>query len=348
MKKILVWLSWWVDSAIAAYLLLQQGYEVVWWFMKNYVDEENANCSTYQDAQEAIRVAKFLWIKLLSFDFRKEYDTRIINYIYEWYKQWITPNPDLLCNNLIKFDVFLKKALALWFDGIATGHYAQKGKEGKYHTLLRGIDPTKDQSYFLAGLTQEQLAYALFPIGDLTKKEVRVLAKKIGLPNAERKDSQWLCFIWNVPIRNFLMKKLKKKEWNILDTDGKKLWTHEWAYFYTIGQRHGLNLPPDRYVTRIDVKKNIVYVGKKSEESLNPKLVHAAQWHRIGKIYPLPLAVTAKIRYRQEPAKATLSYEDKKTNAVLFTFKDPVRAVAPGQHTVAYKGDICLGHGTII
>jgi tRNA-specific 2-thiouridylase len=234
-KKVLVWLSGWVDSAVSAALLLDQWYEVVGWFMKNYVSDK-WNCTTFKDAEEAIKVAKFLWIELLSFDLQKEYQERIIDYIFEWYSKWITPNPDVLCNNLIKFDVFLNKAMEQWFDYIATGHYARittsvilnevkdlrwdtkdssaKASEWqiRYH-LLQWIDSWKDQSYFLSGLNQYQLSKSIFPLWEMTKQEVREKAKEIWLPNAERKDSQGLCFIWNVPIRTFLMQKFPKKEW---------------------------------------------------------------------------------------------------------------------------------------
>jgi len=211
-KKVLVWLSGWVDSAVSAALLLEQWYEVVWWFMKNYVSDK-WNCTTFKDAEEAIKVAKFLWIELLSFDLQKEYQERIIDYIFEWYSKWITPNPDVLCNNLIKFDVFLNKAMEQWFDYIATGHYARiRGEDWVYH-LLQWIDSWKDQSYFLSGLNQYQLSKSIFPLWEMTKQQVREKAKEIWLPNAERKDSQGLCFIWNVPIRTFLMQKFPKKEW---------------------------------------------------------------------------------------------------------------------------------------
>ena len=197
MKKILIWLSWWVDSAVAAYLLKKEGYDVTAGFMKNYVAPDG-NCTTYDDAQEAIKVADFLWIELISFDLQKEYQEKIIDYIYNGYQKGITPNPDVLCNSLIKFDVFLNKALEMWFDWIATGHYARIEEIEWSHKLLRWLDYNKDQSYFLAGLNQFQLSKSLFPIGNLKKPELRKIAKAVWLPNAERKDSQGLCFVWNI------------------------------------------------------------------------------------------------------------------------------------------------------
>lgn len=346
MKKILVGLSGGVDSAIAAYLLKEQWYEVVAGFMKNYVDEENPCCTTYQDASEAVRVAEFLWIELLAFDFREAYEQRIIAYIFAEYKKGLTPNPDLLCNNLIKFDLFLEEALKLGFDGVAMGHYARIKEENWLYTLLTWVDSTKDQSYFLAGLNQRQLSKALFPVGNMTKAEVRALAKKIWLPNAERKDSQGLCFIGNVPMRKFLMKRLEKKPGNIVDMDGKILGQHEGAYFYTIGQRQGLNLPLDRYVTRIDSEKNIVYVWAKQAELLNKQEIGLADWHWIWIPYDLPLEVTAKIRYRQVAQPATLVTSTEWW--VTCMFEEKQRAIAPGQFIVAYIGDECIGSWLIV
>lgn len=338
-------MSWWVDSAIAAYLLQQQGYDVVAGFMKNYVSD-SGNCTTYTDAEEAIKVSKFLWIEIISFDLQKEYNEKIIEYIYNGYQQGITPNPDVLCNSLIKFDVFLEKALALWFDYIATGHYAKIENDKKEYKLLRWVDYNKDQSYFLAGLNQHQLSKSLFPIWWYTKPEIRALAKKIGLPNAARKDSQWLCFIGNIPIKEFLLKKLPKKEGNIMTTEGKIVGKHEWAYFFTIGQRHGLSLPFKAYVIKTDVKNNIVVVGEREDKALLGKTIDTTGRHWIRKKHKLPTKILAKIRYRQEPQEATLKINKEKD--IVVTFKEKQRAIAPGQTIVAYKWDECIGSGVII
>lgn len=346
MKKILVWLSWWVDSAVAAYLLKKQWYDVVAWFMKNYISD-SWNCSTYQDADEAIKVAKFLWIEILSFDLIKEYNEKIINYIYDGYKRWITPNPDVFCNNLIKFDVFLNKALGMWFDGIATWHYARIIKEKKNYNLYRWIDYNKDQSYFLSWLNQFQLSKSWFPIWDIDKPQVRKIAKEIWLPNAERKDSQGLCFVWNIPIKTFLEQKLPHKTWEIINMEWKKIWEHDGAWFYTIWQRRGLNLLPDLYVSKIDVKKNIIYVWARWSEFLNQKIVCANSWHRITDEYKLPLEIQAKIRYRQEPKAAILS-NSKVKNEMKIEFNEKQWAIAPWQVVVAYNWDECLGNWIII
>ena len=387
-KKVLVWLSGWVDSAVSAALLLQQWYEVVGWFMKNYVSDK-WNCTTFKDAEEAIKVAKFLWIELLSFDLQKEYQERIIDYIFEGYSKWITPNPDVLCNNLIKFDVFLNKAMEQWFDYIATGHYARilqqplspsdsspnreqnfspdRGSgeaEGvntqdsslrskwqiQYH-LLQWVDSWKDQSYFLSGLNQYQLSKSIFPLWEMNKQQVREKAKEIWLPNAERKDSQGLCFIWNVPIRTFLMQKFPKKEWDILDLNWKKVWTHQWAYFYTIGQKQWLWLNFKAYVYRIDIENNILYVTDKDAEELKAKTLIAKNWHWIcpnmeSEILNRKKNLSWKIRYRQIPA-VECSLDKMENWDMKVTFEKEQRAVAPGQVFVAYNWDECLGNGMI-
>ena len=387
MKKVLVWLSGWVDSAVSAALLLEQWYEVVGWFMKNYVSDK-WNCTTFKDAEEAIKVSKFLWIELLSFDLQKEYQERIIDYIFEWYSKWITPNPDVLCNNLIKFDVFLNKAMEQWFDYIATGHYARittsvilnevkdlkcNTKDSSFHSekpewcavdssakasewqvryhLLQWVDSWKDQSYFLSGLNQYQLSKSIFPLWEMTKQQVRKKAKEIWLPNAERKDSQGLCFIWNVPIRTFLMQKFPKKEWNILDLSGKKVWTHQWAYFYTIGQKQWLWLNFKAYVYRIDIENNILYVTDKDAEELKTKTLIAKNWHWIcpdmeSEILNWKKNLSGKIRYRQIPA-VECSLEKMNNGDMKVTFEKEQRAVAPGQVFVAYDWDECLGNGMI-
>ena len=319
--------------------------------MKNYVSE-TGNCTTYDDAQEAIKVAHFLWIELLAFDLQKEYQERIIDYIFEWYKKGITPNPDVLCNSLIKFDVFLEKALAQGFDKIAMGHYASITKEqwtgdndDIYH-LVRGVDHNKDQTYFLAWLNQFQLSKSLFPLGILTKEEVRTIARDIWLPNAARKDSQGLCFIWNVPIKSFLMQKFPKKIGEIRTLDETVVGHHDGAYFFTIGQKHWLGLNFRAYVYRIDIERNIVYVGDRDIEELQSSSLVVNNWHWIAEEYPVGTPLTGKIRYRQNPPVACTITQAEWT-LLTVVFDETQWAVAPGQVFVLYAGELCIGSGII-
>ena len=326
--KVLVWLSWGVDSAVTAHLLLQQWYDVIAGFMKNYSEPENPHCTTRIDRDMAIKVAEHLGIKtFIIFDFRKEYKERIIDYIYEWYKSGITPNPDIFCNNLIKFDLFLEEALKLGCDYVATGHYAIKNDD----KLFRWLDHTKDQSYFLARLSQYQLDHALFPLGKLTKTQVRDIAHQIKLPNADRKDSQWLCFIGNIPMSEFLKKKLPEQQGDIIDATGKKVGTHMGARFYTLGQRHQLFLPFKAYVTATDVVANIVTVGEKYDEKLLSD--SSLLTDRQGTSVKNNINCLCKIRYRSEPVPCHIQIE---WNQAKVIFSEPQRWVTPGQIIVCY------------
>ncbi len=377
-KRVLVGLSWGVDSAVSAYLLKEQGYDVVAGFMKNYADESNPNCHTREDRNMAIKVAQHLGIQdFVIFDFREEYQERIINYIYEWYKQGITPNPDILCNNLVKFDLFLEKAMAYGFDYIATGHYARvssvilsetqwseessiskdpstsaiaSAQDDKSYQLLRGLDHNKDQSYFLSGLNQQQLSKSLFPVGELTKPEVRAIAEKIWLPNADRKDSQWLCFIGNVPMREFLKQKLPTKSWDIVTTDWEVVGQHDGAWFWTIGQSRGLDLNKKAYVVATDIKKNTVTVSfdRDNQELLHEK-ASCTNRHRINPNHSnTEMKVGVKIRYRQDPPVAATLNWNEKNNTMNILFTEPQWGIAPWQSIVAYDGEVCLGGGVIV
>lgn len=330
MQRILVWLSWWVDSAVSAYLLKKQWYDVTAWFMINYLDEQNPNCPTREDIEVAREVAKFLEIPFFTFDYREDYEEKVLNYMYEWYRKWITPNPDIMCNSEVKFKLFLEEAIALWFDKVATWHYARIinsvsiplfSKEGLgevwslRYSLLKWIDKNKDQSYFLAWLNSFQLSKALFPIGHLEKSEVRKIALEANLPNAKRKDSQWICFVWKVNLIEFLEKKIKPVSGKVFDTKGNYLWEHKWVFYYTIGQRKWLDIWGQKeaiFVIKKDLEKNEIIVWTASDlelysNKLTIKNINFLNWEIENYLlWNNVLEAKAKIRYRQEDQKCSV------------------------------------------
>ncbi len=340
-----------MDSAVSAYLLKQQGHDIVGGFMLNYLDENDPHCSTKLDMEEFHKVCQWLDIPYEILDFRKEYEEKILNYIYEWYLAGITPNPDVLCNTEIKFRLFLDEALKLGYDKIATGHYAQIKQDLQNHTyaLLKWSDNLKDQSYFLAWLDQFQLSKALFPIGDLKKSQVRQLAQDIWLPNANRKDSQGLCFVGKVAMSEFLHQKIGSKPGNIVLQDGTIVWQHDGAYQFTVWQRRGIGLHFQAYVTEIDIKQNTVIVSKDPQDKdlfrdqIGIKSMHWISWHAPD----LPLECKCKVRYRQElqDCKVIQQWEH-----LLVHLDIPQKGVPNGQIIVLYgweNHNEVLGSGEI-
>ncbi|MDD2892092.1 MAG: tRNA 2-thiouridine(34) synthase MnmA, partial [Candidatus Gracilibacteria bacterium] len=308
---------------------------------------DTEDCPTLADIEEARKVADYLGLPFHTFDFREEYEKRIVNYIYEGYQKGLTPNPDILCNNLVKFDCFLEEALEYGFDKIATGHYARiEEKDGLFH-LLKGVDPNKDQTYFLSRLNQFQLSHALFPIGHLTKPEVREIARKAGLPNAERKDSQGLCFIGKVSMKEFLEKRLPKKPGNILDTNGKVLGQHEGAFSYTIGQRKGIQVGggPALFVIAKDIAKNTITVGTEAELELYSSELTAIDWHWVTESQEFPFRARAKIRYRQEDQNIECLQDSEDRVRIRFDTKQ--RAITSGQTIAVYDGNKLIASGII-
>ncbi len=381
--KILVWLSGWVDSAVSAYLLKEAWHDVSAGFMINYISDDEENCTTKKDLEVAKEVAEYLKIPFFTFDYVKEYDEKILNYLYEGYKRWITPNPDVWCNSEVKFKLFLEEGLEAGFDMIATGHYARivppltppyKGGEknpllakerdgwGSTYLLLKWVDPTKDQSYFLSTLNQFQLSKALFPIGHLQKSEVREIAIKAGLPNAERKDSQWLCFVWKVDFEQFLKKKIPVNIGNIVDTSGKTLGRHDGVYFYTIGQRKWLDiggLAKPVFVIKKDIVKNELIVGTEEEYALYSHELTTSNIHFIGAQLEFPYHWKAKIRYRQSDQDVIVSpkdlfyYENSwegiqvDWHGFIWQFAEAQRAVSSGQIVALYDWDELVASGVI-
>jgi tRNA-uridine 2-sulfurtransferase len=387
MKRVVVGLSGGVDSSVAAYLLKEQGYDVIALFMRNWVDDSviiNNECPWIDDSNDALQVAELLGIPFQVIDFSVEYKERIVDYMFKEYEAGRTPNPDVLCNREVKFDIFLKKALSIGADFVATGHYCQKETitiEGnEVHRLLAGADPGKDQSYFLCQLNQEQLSKALFPIGHLQKSEVRALAKEIGLNTAEKKDSQGLCFIGKVKLPIFLQQQLATKKGAIIElpndletfiykddslqeltrpfiystSDGKKVGDHEGAHYYTIGQRKGLNVggkPEPLFVIGIDTTENVVYVGQSEEhKGLHRKglFIPQVDVHWLREDLKLNVGESAeykgRIRYRQELVRLTLFQREEGMYVIFDTL---MKGVTPGQFLAWYSDDELIGSGTI-
>lgn len=349
-----------VDSSVAALLLKRAGYDVTGVFMKCY----NLDGCAERDAEDARRVANTIGIPFYVWDFEKEYKKRVVEYMLAGYRKGITPNPDVMCNKEIKFGIFLKKALRAGADYVATGHYVRlKNARGEF-ALQMGLDGNKDQSYFLWTLTQDQLRYCLFPIGGLTKPEVRVLAKRAKLPTAEKKDSQGICFLGQISLFDFLKTRIHTKRGDIVTTDGEKIGEHEGAWFYTIGQRHGLHLDAKmhalgarggdtraHYVAAKDIRRNLVVVAEGAD---NPYLFEKTL--RVVDVNLLPsliaqlrvkkvVWVRARVRYRQPVGVATLRAHGKEYR---LEFSKPQKFVAEGQSAVLYdaKGTL-LGGGVI-
>jgi tRNA-specific 2-thiouridylase len=355
--KVFVALSGGVDSSVACALLKEQGYDVTAVFMRCWLGDAggmlSSSCTTEQDERDARRVAVRLGIPFLVFDLRKEYKKEVADYMINGYRRGITPNPDVMCNKYIKFGLFLKKAVAMGADMIATGHYVRlrRATQNSFH-LLEAKDKNKDQSYFLWRLTQGQLKRCLFPVGNFIKPEIRELAKKFRLPTAGKKDSQGICFIGKVTLFDFLKKHIKPKKGIIIGPDGRAIGEHNGAWYYTIGQRGfgvgGAAQP--LYVVKKDIRRNILYVGHKDDKRLYGAKLFLKEVHWIAQKPKLPFRCKARIRYRQELAEAVVSMLGKRT---VISFSKPQFAPARGQSVVFYSrrnapaGRKVLGGGVI-
>jgi len=365
--KVFVAMSGGVDSSVVALLLQKQAclpvgmdYDLVGCYIKGWYPASSAGksqsfyCAWKEDRRDAMRVCAKLGIPFMTVDAEKEYKKEVVDYMISEYKAGRTPNPDIMCNKRVKFGVFLKKALAMGADYIATGHYVNlKSKISNLksaYKLLKAKDLNKDQSYFLWTLTQEQLKHCLFPLGDLLKSEVRKIAKKNDLATAEKEESQGVCFIGEFDMEDFLKKYIKPQKGKIMTAGGKIIGEHNGLAFYTIGQRHGFGFGGGEsgpyYVVEKDFKNNILIVAeKKDEKSFSRKevVIGNASWisavPKVGKKYQ------ARIRYRQPLEECEVAEVSKNSTKIIF--KNPQRAVTPGQSLVVYDGEEMLGGGII-
>jgi tRNA-specific 2-thiouridylase len=354
-EKIIVGLSGGVDSAVAASLLLEQGYRVHAVFMKNWDEDDEAGyCPAEQDLADARQVAQQLGIELRTISFSSEYWDRVFAYFLDEYRAGRTPNPDILCNREIKFRAFLDYALDLQADWIATGHYARVDGETKRRRLRKGRDANKDQSYFLCRLDQRALSRSLFPLGELRKPDVRALAQRLGFANAAKKDSTGICFIGERRFRDFLRRYLPGQPGDIVTVDGKLIGRHHGLMFHTIGQRQGLGIGGRSdaggepwYVVDKDMHENHLIVAQgKDHPALFRSTLQADDLHWISGTAPaLPLRCHARIRYRQADQACEVSALS--AGRCRVDFERPQRAVTPGQAVVFYDRDVCLGAGTI-
>jgi tRNA-specific 2-thiouridylase len=361
-QRVVVGLSGGVDSAVTAWLLKQQGHEVIGIFMKNWEDDDDSEyCSSNIDFVDAAAVADVIGIEIEHVNFAADYKDRVFAEFLREYEAGRTPNPDVLCNAEIKFKAFLDHAMRLGAEKIATGHYARvrEAAPGRFE-LLKGLDPLKDQSYFLHRLTQAQLGKTLFPVGELPKTEVRRIAAEAGLPNAKKKDSTGICFIGERPFREFLNRYLSHQPGPIVDERGRRIGDHLGLSFYTLGQRQGLGIGGVKekgaargagdhapwFVARKDLARNalVAVQGHDHPWLQSPALVFDdASW--VAGTAPADGTLAAKTRYRQADAACRLA--DQGSGRFALAFDTPQWAVTPGQSAVLYQGDVCLGGGVI-
>jgi len=360
-QRVVVGLSGGVDSAVSAWLLKQQGHEVVGIFMKNWEDDDDSEyCSSNIDFVDAAAVADVIGIEIEHVNFAADYKDRVFAEFLREYQAGRTPNPDVLCNAEIKFKAFLDHAMRLGAEKIATGHYARVREQGDAFQLLKGLDPLKDQSYFLHRLTQAQLSKTLFPVGELPKTEVRRIADEAGLPNAKKKDSTGICFIGERPFREFLNRYLANTPGPIKDDRGRTIGEHVGLSFYTLGQRKGIGIGGLKergaprgagehapwFVARKDMAANTLYVvqGHAHPWLLSHRLsADDTSW--VAGHAPAQRGLAAKTRYRQHDADCT--FADGDASAFELRFDQAQWAVTPGQSAVVYDGEVCLGGGVI-
>jgi len=346
-KKVLLALSGGVDSSVAAALLLRDGYDVLGAFMKNWSGEEGDDPCWINERRDAMRVAAHLGIPFVTLDFEREYRQQVVEHLYREYAAGRTPNPDVLCNTEVKFPLLWREAKKLGADIIATGHYARIAKRGGQFHLLAGVDKEKDQSYFLHGLTQKDLSHTLFPVGGMKKPAVRTLARKLGLPTAEKRSTRGICFIGKMDMRSFLGKRIREKSGKIVTTTGERVGTHPGIAFFTVGQRHGIGVGGGApyYVAAKDAKTNtLVVVQGAKDPSLYRKEFSVRDAHWVPGTPKFPVFCRIRTRYREPLASATVRQG---RGGLRISCRSPRRAVTPGQSVVFYHREECLGGGVI-
>ncbi len=349
--KVFVGVSGGVDSSVALALLIKDGYDVTGVFLKVW-HPEWLPCDWKEERRSAMRVCATLHVPFITMDCEKEYKNEVVDYMIREYSSGRVPNPDVFCNKYVKFGVFLKKALEMGADFVATGHYAQRCESNDRYELKESVDKEKDQSYFVHTLNQEQLKHVLFPIGHLTKPEVRKLAKEFNLPTAEKKDSQGLCFIGKVDMKDFLAHYIEKKSGNVHNIKGEVVGTHDGAMFYTIGQGHGFSITkkgpndPKFFVVAKSIQNNTITVGDEIDKQKEAKTeILFKEIHFIsGESLKLPYKLEARIRYRQEKQSCIL---EKTAQGFKATFDMSQVGVSIGQSVVFYENETCLGGGVI-
>ena len=354
-KKIVVAMSGGVDSSVCALLLQEQGYEVEGLFVKNWdYGELGSNCPNKIEFEDAKKVGALLGINVVGRSFVQEYQDRVFSHFIEGLKKGLTPNPDILCNKEMKFNVFMEEVRTMDSDTIATGHYAKIGKVDDEYLLTKPKSDDKDQTYFLHALNQEQLSHAMFPLADLTKPEVRDIARKNNLPVSEKKDSTGICFIGKQKFDSFIGNYIKRVAGDIVDDKGKKVGRHTGLAGYTIGQRKGLGIGGSQsgdgspwYVAKKNVKENkLIVVQDTNHPFLMQKTIKAIEFHYISSIKPkINDKIFAQIRYRQKPALCVI--KDISNDYLIVEFEQPQRASTSGQYLVIYRDGYCLGGGII-